>query len=109
MEKTTNNRYQKAVDDFLGPDDSLDKTTLKESLSTDEKRKRLRAAQNVNRGHPQKGEHREPLKQINVSCLHTVGETFTEISLKTGKTKRALMEEAIKILDRRYARYLGTS
>ena len=61
----------------------------------EEQRKILREAQNVNRGHPRKGETREELKQVNVSCLASIGEQFTDLSLKTGKTKRSLLEEAI--------------
>ena len=69
----------------------------------EEQRKILREAQNVNRGHPRKGETREELKQINVSCLASIGEQFTDLSLKTGRTKRALLEEAITHLIRKYA------
>lgn len=68
-----------------------------------EQRKILREAQNVNRGHPRKGEMREELRQINVSCLASLGEQFTNLSLKTGRTKRALLEEAITHLIRKYA------
>ena len=67
-----------------------------------EQRKILREAQNVNRGHPRKGEMREELKQINVSCLAGIGEQFTDLSLKTGRTKRALLEEAITHLVRKW-------
>ena len=69
----------------------------------EEQRKILREAQNVNRGHPRKGETREELRQINVSCLASLGEQFTNLSLKTGRTKRALLEEAITHLIRKYA------
>lgn len=69
----------------------------------EEQRKILREAQNVNRGHPRKGETREELRQINVSCLAGIGEQFTDLSLKTGRTKRALLEEAITHLVRKYA------
>lgn len=94
-------KYQKDVDDFLGLDEPHDTDV---PVSPEEQRKRLRSAQNVNRGHPRKGEKREVLKQINVSCLLTFSNQLTEISLKTGKTKRALMEEAIKHLTKKYAR-----
>ena len=73
------------------------------SPTPEEQRKILREAQNVNRGHPRKGETREDLKQINVSCLASIGEQFTDLSLKTGRTKRALLEEAITHLVRKYA------
>ena len=69
----------------------------------EEQRKILREAQNVNRGHPRKGETREELRQINVSCLASIGEQFTDLSLKTGKTKRSLLEEAIMHLVRKYS------
>jgi hypothetical protein len=49
------------------------------------------------------GETREELRQINVSCLTSIGEQFTDLSLKTGRTKRALLEEAITHLIRKYA------
>ena len=68
-----------------------------------EQRKILREAQNVNRGHPRKGEMREELRQINVSCLASLGEQFTNLSLKTGRTKRPLLEKAITHLIRKYA------
>ena len=42
-----------------------------------EQRKILREAQNVNRGHPRKGEMREELRQINVSCLASQKETIS--------------------------------
>ena len=104
MDKTdfASERYQKEVDDLLGP--VIPCSTNDTPLSLEEQRKRLRNAQNVNRGHPRKGETREELRQINVSCLLTVSDQFTEISLKTGKTKRTLMEEAIKHLIKKYAR-----
>ena len=73
------------------------------SPTPEEQRKILREAQNVNRGHPRKGETREELKQINVSCLASIGEQLTDLSLKTGRTKRALLEEAITHLVRKYA------
>ena len=73
------------------------------SPTPEEQRKILREAQNVNRGHPRKGETREELKQINVSCLASIGEQFTDLSLKTGRTKRALLEEAIALLLPKYA------
>lgn len=94
-------KYQKDVDDFLGPDEPHDTDV---PISPEEQRKRLRSAQNINRGHPRKGEKREVLKQINVSCLLTFSNQLTEISLKTGKTKRVLIEEAIKHLTKKYAR-----
>ncbi len=68
----------------------------------EEQWKILREAQNANRGHPRKGETREELRQINVSCLASIGEQFTDLSLKTGRTKRALLEEAIALLLRKY-------
>ena len=76
------------------------------SPTPEEQRKILRDAQNVNRGHPRKGEKgetREELRQINVSCLASIGEQFTDLSLKTGRTKRTLLEEAITHLVRKYA------
>ena len=73
------------------------------SPTPEEQRKTIREAQNVNRGHPRKGETREELRQINVSCLASIGEQFTDLSLKTGRTKRALLEEAITHLVRKYA------
>ena len=74
-----------------------------QSPTPEEQRKILLEAQNVNRGHPRKGETREELRQINVSCLASIGEQFTDLSLKTGKTKRTLLEEAITHLVRKYA------
>ena len=74
-----------------------------QSPTPEEQKKILREAQNVNRGHPRKGETREELRQINVSCLASIGEQFTDLSLKTGKTKRSLLEEAITHLVRKYA------
>ena len=73
------------------------------SPTPEEQRKILREAQNINRGHPRKGETREELRQINVSCLTMSGEQVTDLSLKTGRTKRALLEEAITHLIRKYA------
>lgn len=72
------------------------------SLSIIEQKKRLREAQNVNRGHPRKGETRPGLKQINITCRLTSSEELDGSSLKTGKTKRSLMEEAIRYLSRKY-------
>lgn len=71
-------------------------------LSQDDQKRRLREAQNEKRGHPRKGEIREELRQINVSCPVRVGEEFDSLSLSTGKTKRALLEEAILHLSRKY-------
>ena len=82
---------------------SLNSLGTPQSPTPEEQRKILREAQNVNRGHPRKGETREELKQINVSCLASIGEQFTDLSLKTGRTKRALLEEAITHLIRKYA------
>ena len=82
---------------------SLNSLGTPQSPTPEEQRKILREAQNVNRGHPRKGETREELKQINVSCLASIGEQFTDLSLKTGKTKRSLLEEAITHLVRKYA------
>lgn len=72
------------------------------ALSPIEQLKKLREAQNVNRGHPRKGETRPSLKQINITCLRTSSEELDGISLSTGKTKRSLMEEAIRFLIRKY-------
>lgn len=103
MDKTdfASERYQKEVDDLLGP--VIPSGTNDTPLSLEEQRKRLRNAQNVNRGHPRKGEKREVLKQINVSCIENISEQFTDLSLKTGKTKRTLLEEALRNLIRKYA------
>ena len=103
MDKTdfASERYQKEVDDLLGP--VIPSGTNDTPLSQEEQRIRLRRAQNVNRGHPRKGETRDVLKQINVSCLENISEQFTNLSLETGKTKRALLEEALRNLIRKYA------
>ena len=103
MDKTdfASERYQKEVDDLLGP--VIPSSTNDTPLSQEEQRIRLRRAQNVNRGHPRKGETRDVLKQINVSCLENISEQFTNLSLETGKTKRALLEEALRNLIRKYA------
>lgn len=102
MDKTdfTSERYLKDVDAFLGPEQPCDKET---PLSPEEQRNRLRDAQNINRGHPRKGETREVLKQINVRCLESISEQFTDLSLRTGKTKRTLLEEAVRHIIRKYA------
>ena len=104
MNPNDNTPSDKDVDILLGLDTSTGELEPETSVSPEEQRKRLRTAQNVNRGHPRKGETREELKQINVSCLITFSDQFTDISLKTGKTKRTLMEEAIKHLIKKYAR-----
>lgn len=74
-------------------------------LSPIEQMKKLRDAQNVNRGHPRKGEKRPELKQINITCLEQSSEELNILSLKTGKTKRSLMEEAISHLTRKYKHF----
>ena len=92
------------INNILGIDMPQDETDILPPPSPEEQRKRLRNAQNINRGHPRKGEKRESLKQINVSCLENISEQFTDLSLKTGKTKRTLLEEAINNLIRKYSR-----
>lgn len=91
------------INNILGIDMPQDETDILPPPSPEEQRKRLRNAQNINRGHPRKGEKRQELKQVNVSCLSSLGEQFTELSLKTGKTKRTLLEEALINLIRRYS------
>lgn len=100
-----NNNYpnDEDVDYILGIDTSQGRNEPETPISPEEQRKRLRKAQNVNRGHPRKGETREVIKQINVSCLEAISEQFTDLSLKTGKTKRTLLEEALRHLIRRYS------
>ena len=88
------------IDSFLG----FDSIEFFEPLSLEEQQNNLKNAQNVNRRRPRKGEIREDLRQINVSCPTYIREQFTEISLLTGKTKRTLLEEAIKHLVKKYAR-----
>ena len=100
----SNYQSEEDINSILGIDTAKDVTTTHPPLSPEEQRKRLRDAQNVNRGHPRKGEIREELRQINVSCLPTYSDQFTDISLKTGKTKRTLLEEAIKHLIKKYSR-----
>jgi hypothetical protein len=100
----SNYQSEEDINSILGIDTAKDVTTTLPPLSPEEQRKRLRDAQNVNRGHPRKGEIREELRQINVSCLPTYSDQFTDISLKTGKTKRTLLEEAIKHLIKKYSR-----
>ena len=93
-----NKTNQKDIDSILG----VDSIRPNINLSRDEQKKRLREAQNAKRGHPRKGETREALRQINVSCPAKVCEDFDHISLSSGKTKRALLEEAIRHLSRKY-------
>jgi hypothetical protein len=100
----SNYQSEEDINSILGIDTAKDVTTTLPPLSPEEQRKRLRDAQNVNRGHPRKGDIREELRQINVSCLPTYSDQFTDISLKTGKTKRTLLEEAIKHLIKKYSR-----
>jgi hypothetical protein len=100
----SNYQSEEDINSILGIDTAKDVTTTLPPLSPEEQRKRLRDAQNVNRGHPRKDEIREELRQINVSCLPTYSDQFTDISLKTGKTKRTLLEEAIKHLVKKYSR-----
>lgn len=100
----SNYQSEEDINSILGIDTAKDVTTTLPPLSPEEQRKRLRDAQNINRGHPRKGEIREELRQINVSCLPTYSDQFTDISLKTGKTKRTLLEEAIKHLIKKYSR-----
>ena len=88
------------IDSFLG----FDTIEYTEPLSLEEQQNKLKNAQNANRRRPRKGEIREDLRQINVSCPAYVKKQFSDISLKTGKTKRTLMEEAIKHLAKKYAR-----
>lgn len=92
------------INSIIGIDTLPDETNLLLLTSPEEQLKRLRNAQNVNRGHPRKGETREELKQINVSCQMAFSDQFTDISIKTGKTKRTLLEEAIKYLTKKYSR-----
>ncbi len=94
----------KDISAILGFDESIDGLRSDIPLSNEEKKKRLRAAQNVNRGHPRKGEIREKMKQINITCPISSSEELDSISFKTGKTKRTLIEEAIKHLSKKYAR-----
>ena len=63
-----------------------------------EQRQRLLEAQNANRGHPRKGEVRPKRKQINISCDEELRQRFSTLSLHTGKTKRTLLEEALREL-----------
>ena len=100
----SNYQSEEDINSILGIDTAKDVTTTLPPLSPEEQRKRLRSAQNANRGHPRKGETHEKLRQINVSCLLTFSDQFTDISLKTGKTKRTLLEEAIKHLVKKYSR-----
>lgn len=100
----SNYQSEEDINSILGIDTAKDVTTTLPPLSPEEQRKRLRSAQNANRGHPRKGETHEKLRQINVSCLLTFSDLFTDISLKTGKTKRTLLEEAIKHLVKKYSR-----
>lgn len=103
MNPNGNITSDKDVDILLGLDTSKDEHEHEIPISPEEQRKRLRTAQNVNRGHPRKGEKREVLKQINVSCIENISEQFTDLSLKTGKTKRTLLEEALRHIIRKYA------
>lgn len=88
------------IDSFLG----IDSIEFPEPLSLEEQQIRLKEAQNANRRRPHKGEIREKLQQINVCCPPQVRDQFTQISLKTGKTKRVLLEEAITHLTKKYLR-----
>ena len=72
------------------------------AISSSEQEIKLKEAQDVNRGRPRKGEKRPKLKQINITCLKQSSEELNILSLKTGKTKRSLMEEAISHLTRKY-------
>lgn len=103
MDPNANTPRDKDVDILLGIDNTTDGNESGTPISPEEQRKRLRDAQNVNRGHPRKGEKREVLKQINVSCIENISEQFTDLSLKTGKTKRTLLEEALRHIIRKYA------
>lgn len=102
MANTNEEQYKADVDNFLGDFDA--KENCEAALSTEELRQRLSNAQNENRGHPRKGVTPAKLMQMNVSCLKSLSEQFTNISLKTGKTKKALMEEAIKQMMKKYAK-----
>lgn len=104
MNQYGNTLSDEDICDLLGLDTSTDGIEPETPTSLEEQRKRLRSAQNANRGHPRKGEKREELKQINVSCFLSFSEQFTNISLRTGKTKRTLMEEAINHLIKKYDR-----
>ena len=99
----SNYQSEEDINSILGIDTAMDATTTLPPPSPEEQRQRLRNAQNANRGHPRKGEKREVLKQINVSCMEKISEQFTVLSLKTGKTKRTLLEEALRNLIRKYA------
>jgi len=99
----SNYQSEEDINSILGIDTAKDVTTTLPPPSPEDQRKRLRDAQNVNRGHPRKGEKREVLKQINVSCIEIISEQFTDLSLKTGKTKRTLLEEALRHIIRKYA------
>ena len=73
-------------------------------LSLEEKREKLKLARNANRGHPRKGESRPRLRQLNTRCSDSIVGELDKISLNSGKTKRALLEEAINVLKRKYCR-----
>lgn len=103
MNPNDNTPSDKDVNILLGLDTSTGDLEPETPISPEEQRKRLQEAQNVNRGHPRKGEKHDVLKQINVSCLENISEQFTDLSLKTGKTKRTLLEEALRSLIRKYA------
>lgn len=91
------------IDDVIGIKDISPTSILPTTSSpTAEQKIALRKAQNVNRGHPRKGEYREPLKQLNISCRTSVYSELDSLSLRIGKTKRELLEDGITYLLRKY-------
>ena len=90
---------QQDNDTILGTVDHFKQTP---EISIEEKKEKLRASQNENRGHPRKGERRPKLHQLNVRCTASLVRDLDDIALAAGKTKRSLIEESIVFLKRKY-------
>lgn len=88
----------KDIDSLLGDD----VTTSNINDAEFESKIKLRLAQNANRGRPKADAVKVKLKQLNVSCAINYCQNFEKISLKIGKTKRTLMEEALLLLFDKY-------
>lgn len=92
------------VDDILGISSPVHNYSV--PISPEEQKEALKAARNALKGRPKASEpKRIPLSQLNVKCDLAIKSLFEELSLKTGRTKRDLLREALLVLKSRYLKY----